>query len=125
MNGLLIFFGGGAGALLRHVVGLFVSHHVKSHTFPYHTLCVNLAGAFLIGALAEFFALRTAWPEAVRFLLVTGFLGGFTTFSAFSLETALMLERGDYLPCAAYIAASVAGGIALVFAGTVAMRAAL
>jgi CrcB protein len=125
MNNLLIFVGGGIGALARHLMGVAVSHHTSGSTFPWHTLSINLLGAFLIGALAEFLALRATGSEAMRFLVVTGFLGGFTTFSAFSLESTLMIERGDYIACAAYIAASVLGTIALVFAGTALMKAAL
>jgi CrcB protein len=66
----------------------------------------------------EILALRIAMPQPSRFLLVTGFLGGFTTFSAFSLKSALMLEKGDYLSIAAYITASVVGTIAAVFIGS-------
>jgi len=121
-NGLLIFLGGGAGALARHFMGMAVSRYAGGHSFPWHTLLINLTGAFLIGVITEYMALKSNLPEATRFLLVVGFLGGFTTFSAFSLESSLMLERGDYAACAAYIAASVMGTIALVFAGTAAVR---
>ena len=125
MNSLLVFLGGGSGALARHFMALAVKHHTQGSNFPWHTLSINLLGAFLIGAIMEVLALRTQLPEGAQFLLVTGFLGGFTTFSAFSLESSLMLERGDWLPCAAYVSASVIGTIALVFAGAAAMKAAL
>jgi len=117
MNGIVVFLGGGTGAVARYLMGLAISHHAKGSVFPWHTLSINLLGALLIGAIMELLALRTSLPESMQLLLVTGFLGGFTTFSAFSLESSLMLERGDYANCAAYIAVSVIGTIALVFAG--------
>lgn len=125
MYALLVFLGGGTGAVARYFMGLAVSHHTKGSTFPYHTLSINLLGAFLIGVLMEILALRSSLPESTQLLLVTGFLGGFTTFSAFSLECSLMLERGDYGAGLIYIVASVVGTIALVFAGAAAVRAAL
>jgi CrcB protein len=123
MNALFVFLGGGTGALARYCMGLAISHHTGNSTFPYHTMSINLLGAFLIGALMEVLALRTSLPESVQFLLVTGFLGGFTTFSAFALESSLMLERGDYAACAIYIAVSVIGTIFLVFGGASAIKA--
>lgn len=123
MNGLLVFLGGGAGALARYLMGLAVRNYADTSHFPWHTFAVNLTGAFLIGVITETLALRASLPESLQLLLVTGVLGGYTTFSSFSLESALMLERGDYAACAAYIAASVAGTILLVFAGTAAVRA--
>ena len=125
MNSLLVFFGGGTGALARHFMALAIKHHTQGKIFPWHTLSINLLGALLIGIVMEILALRTQLPEGAQFLLVTGFLGGFTTFSAFSLESSLMLERGDYTACAAYIAASVIGTIILVLAGAAATRAVL
>src|ERR1700761_77934 len=94
---LLVFFGGGVGSVARYVMTNAVSRAVPGSVFPWHTLSVNLLGALTIGVFLEMLALRISMPEPSRFLLVTGFLGGFTTFSAFSLESALMLERGDYL----------------------------
>ncbi len=70
----------------------------------------------------EVLALRLSMPQPSRLLLVTGFLGGFTTFSAFSLESALLLEKGDYMNMAAYIAASVIGTIVAVFIGSQLMK---
>lgn len=119
---LLIFLGGGTGAVARHLMSAAVKHQTEGKIFPYSTLCVNLLGALLIGMLAEILAVRLSLPETARYFLVTGFLGGFTTFSAFSLESALLIERGDYLTCAVYVAASVLGTIALVFAGMWGMR---
>lgn len=115
---LLIFIGGGAGSVARYGLMNVISRQTGPGNFPWHTLGVNIVGAFIIGVLMEVLALRISMPQPSRFLLVTGFLGGFTTFSAFSLESALMLEKGDYLNMAAYITASVIGTIAAVFIGS-------
>ncbi len=120
----LIFLGGGTGAVCRFALNNLVGRALGT-AFPYGTLAVNLLGALLIGAIVEIIALKLSASEQLRFLLVTGFLGGFTTFSAFSLEAALMLERGDLRQLACYIAASVIGTIALVFLGTWLVRQAV
>jgi fluoride exporter len=117
-NILLIFLGGGAGSVARYGLMNVISRQTGPVAFPWHTLGVNILGAFIIGILMEVLALRLSMPAASRLLLVTGFLGGFTTFSAFSLESALMLEKADYINLGAYIAASVIGTIAAVFAGS-------
>lgn len=108
-----VFFGGGIGALLRWTISLMVAVRSPS-TFPYSTLAVNILGAMLIGVLVELFALRFDATQTPRLFLVTGILGGFTTFSAFALESVLLLERGEYFNMATYIAASVLGTIGAV-----------
>lgn len=120
MQALIVFIGGGAGAVARFGLSKWIAQLTTS-AFPWPILTVNLLGAFLIGMMAGWGELRPTSPS-LQLLLVTGVLGGFTTFSAFSLESALMLQRGDYLFLALYIAASVLGTIALVFAGSVLMR---
>ena|ERR1700722_4201267 len=117
-NLLYIFLGGGAGSVMRYLMTVGVGRALPGVSFPWPTLGVNILGAFLIGILLEILALRMALTAPVRFLLVTGFLGGFTTFSAFSLEAALMLEKSAYIPLVAYIGASVIGTIAAVFIGS-------
>ena len=117
-NLIFIFLGGGLGSMARYGTTHFVNRFTSTVTFPWHTLTVNLIGAFLIGILMEYFALRSALAEPARYLLIVGFLGGFTTFSAFSLETSLLIQKGDFLTCATYIAASVLGTIAGVFVGS-------
>ena len=114
---LLVFVGGGFGAVMRYASTQIIGRWMGGGTFPWHTLGVNLVGAFLIGLLAELLALRFSLAAPLRLLLVTGFLGGYTTFSAFSLEGALMLERGDYFTLALYVFLSVAGCLAAVFLG--------
>jgi CrcB protein len=116
-NFALIFLGGGAGSVVRYLMTLCVGHIYKNGSFPWHTLVVNLVGAFLIGAIVEKLSLSSLPLSPLRFFLITGFLGGFTTFSAFSVESALMIERGDYVQTGLYVMLSVLGTIALVFLG--------
>lgn len=123
---LLVFLGGGAGSVARYGFMQLVSRFfTPGSSFPWPTLGVNVTGALVIGALIEILALRLSAPAPARYLLVTGFLGGFTTFSAFSMETALMLERGDIGIAAAYALASVLGTVAAVFLAIHAVRAVL
>ena len=124
MNLLLVFVGGGFGSVARYAMMKAIGR-VMGAGFPWHTLGVNLLGALVIGALTEFLALRVSGVEGTRLLLVTGFFGGFTTFSAFSLESALMWQRGDYGALAAYVAASVIGTMIAVLCGGGAMRSIL
>lgn len=120
-NLLLVMLGGAIGAGARHLVGAATLARLGPG-FPWGTLAVNLAGGLLIGLLAGWFA-RSGANEAMRLFAAVGLLGGFTTFSAFSLETFLMIERGQLGLAAAYVCLSVAGSIALLFLGLLAMRA--
>jgi len=119
---LTVMLGGAIGAGLRHLVGQLMLARLGPG-FPWWTLTVNLAGGLAIGLLAGWFV-RSGGSEAMRLFLAVGILGGFTTFSAFSLETYLMVERGELGLAAIYIAASVAGSVALLFVGLHLMRAA-
>jgi CrcB protein len=117
MNHLfLVMLGGAIGAGARHLTGR-AALALWGPGFPWGTLTVNLAGGMLMGLLAGWLAARSSGDEALRYLLGVGVLGGFTTFSAFSLETATMLQRGDYGVALLYILASVIGSIAALFAG--------
>jgi CrcB protein len=121
INYLAVFIGGGLGAVFR----LFVSSQAVKHLgsgFPWGTLAVNLIGAVLIALVIELGALKFQISEQLKYLLVTGFLGGFTTFSAFSLETASMWMRGDIAPAILYAAISVIGTVGLVLLTTYAVR---
>lgn len=112
----LVFGGGGTGAVARYLLAAAVARLLGTG-FPWGTLAVNVIGAFLIGLLTGIGAAKLNMDQNLRLLLVTGFLGGFTTFSAFSLETALMVQRGDLTAAALYTTASVLGTVILVFAG--------
>ena len=119
---LAVFVGGGLGAALRHAVNR-TSLAYLGPAFPYGTLIVNVVGGLLIGVLAEVFLVKGGGSQEFRLFLTTGFLGGFTTFSAFSLDAALMWQRGDYATLASYIVASVLLSIAALFVGMAAVRA--
>ena len=116
MGYAIIFFGAGIGGALRHGVNL-ASARLFGVGFPFGTLIVNVAGSFAMGLLAGYFAYRTGVPQHFRLFLTTGVLGGFTTFSAFSLDAALLMERHAYGLAAAYIAMSVTVSLAALFAG--------
>ncbi len=118
---LLVFFGGGIGAALRHGVNL-LSARLLGAAFPYATLIENVSGSLLMGLLAGYFAFKGEASQPMRLFLATGVLGGYTTFSAFSLDTALLWERGEVALAAAYVLGSVALSIAGLFVGLALMR---
>jgi CrcB protein len=117
---LLVMLGGAVGAGARHLAGV-AGLRWLGPGFPWWTLFVNLAGSLLMGMLAGWL-LQKGGGEQIRLFLAVGVLGGFTTFSAFSLELGLMLQRGELAAAAAYALASVIGGVALLFAGLWLMR---
>jgi len=112
----LVMLGGAVGAGARHLVGR-AALAIWGPGFPIGTLAVNVIGGFAMGLLAAWLATRASGDEALRYLLGVGVLGGFTTFSAFSLETVLMIERGELVTALLYILASVALSIGALFAG--------
>ena len=118
---LLIFLGGGIGSVLRHAVNQTSAALLGVH-FPWGTLLVNLIGSLAMGLVAGWFAFRGEGGQMVRLFLTTGVLGGFTTFSAFSLDAALLFERGQTTAAGFYVAGSVAAAILGVFAGIAIMR---
>ncbi|MBB3343450.1 fluoride efflux transporter CrcB [Luteimonas sp. RC10] len=120
---LLVFLGGGLGAALRHGVNMLALR--AGTTFPYGTLCINVVGSLLMGVVVAWFAARSGLSPSLRLFLMTGVLGGFTTFSAFSLEAALLYERGQPGLAAIYVLASVVLSIGGLFAGMALVRAAL
>lgn len=103
---LIVALGGGAGAAARFGVGVW-SLRALGPGFPWGTLIVNIAGSFLIGCMVAFAVHRGEPTYAMRLLLVTGFLGGFTTFSAFSLDTLALAQRGELGTAFGYVAASL------------------
>jgi len=117
MNALaLVAAGGGLGAVCRYLASLALLRGA-SHGFPLGTLAVNLLGCLLIGLWAGL-AARHAWLNGeARLFLVTGVLGGFTTFSAFGLEALQLLRRGDFALAGLYVGTSVVLGLGLVFLG--------
>jgi CrcB protein len=121
-NLLIVMLGGALGAGARHLVGSFTLARYGPG-FPWGTLSVNLFGGLLMGLLAGWLV-RAGGSEAARLFFAVGILGGFTTFSAFSLETFLMIERGQYGLAAIYIGSSVIGSVLLLFLGLLAWRTA-
>jgi CrcB protein len=121
MGFLIVFFGGGLGAALRHGVNIMAARLLGT-AFPYGTLTINILGSLVMGLIAEFFALKSGLPQHWRLFLTTGILGGFTTFSAFSLEAALLYERGEVAGAAIYVVASVVLAIGALFAGMAIVR---
>ena len=118
----MVFLGAGIGGALRHGVNS-AAFRLGLTGFPFHTLFINAAGSLAMGVIAGWFALRGQAPQLWRLFLTTGVLGGFTTFSAFSLETALLWERGEAGAALAYVAASVVAAIAGLVAGLWIIRA--
>ncbi|HMH17175.1 MAG TPA: fluoride efflux transporter CrcB [Burkholderiales bacterium] len=121
---LAVAIGGAIGSVARYLVG-HGSAKFLGLAFPWGTLIINIAGSFLIGVFAESFALRWDAPQAVRVFLTVGICGGFTTFSTFSLDAYLLLERGEFWSAAAYVIGSVVLSIGALVAGLHLMRAAL
>jgi fluoride exporter len=120
---LLVFIGAGFGGALRHAVNLGAARAFGA-AFPWHTLAVNVVGSFAMGMLAGWLAVKAgeAWTQPVRLFLATGLLGGFTTFSAFSLDAVLLWERGAAGAAAVYGLASVALSIGGLVAGLFVVR---
>lgn len=117
---LIVFVGAGIGGALRHAGNR--ASLTFGWTFPWHTLLVNVSGCLLIGMVAGWFAFRGESGQDFRLFLTTGVIGGFTTFSAFSLDAVLLWERGESLSAAFYIGGSVVLSVACVFLGLALMR---
>jgi CrcB protein len=122
MGYLIVFLGGGIGAALRHGVNLNVARLLGTG-FPYATLLINITGSLVMGLAAGYFAFKGDASQHWRLFLTTGILGGYTTFSAFSLDAALLYERGELGAAALYVLLSVAVSIAGLFAGLAIVRA--
>lgn len=119
---LLVFVGGGIGSVARYLLGVSATRSL-GFGWPYGTFAANVLGGFAMGFLVSWLAHRGgADQERWRVLIGVGVLGGFTTFSTFSLETALMIQRRDYGQAAGYAAASVIMAIGGLFLGLLAAR---
>jgi len=121
MSYLLVFFGGGLGASLRHLVNLTCARCIGIG-FPWGTLIINITGSTVMGLIAGYLAFKGEASQPWRLFIMTGILGGYTTFSAFSLDAALLYERGELGLAAAYVLGSVVLSIAGLFAGLALMR---
>ncbi len=122
---LLVAVGGGVGALMRYQLGRFLTHvlGVKAvMTFPWATLTANVLGSLAMGLLAGYLARHGQGGEQVRLAVGVGLLGGFTTFSAFSLELMLLTERGQTSYAFLYAAISLLAGLSALYIGLIIMR---
>ena len=118
---MIVFFGGGMGTMLRHGVNRLAAVMVAD--FPAGTMLINILGCFVMGLFTSWFAFRGEdTTQHMRLLLTTGLLGGFTTFSAFSLDAALLWQRGEVAQAAFYVIGSVVISLVAVFAGMALMR---
>ncbi|MEP3277158.1 MAG: fluoride efflux transporter CrcB [Stappiaceae bacterium] len=113
---LLVALGGAVGASCRHLVGL-AALRLLGPGFPWGTLAVNVLGSFAMGVFIEMLLHRLGGSPDLRYIIATGFLGGFTTFSAFSLDFAVLWERGDVTQAGLYLLASVLFSVFALFAG--------
>ena len=118
---LIVAAGGACGAALRHLVGL-AALRMLGPNFPWGTLTVNILGSFIMGVFIELLALKLNGSAELRLLIATGLLGGFTTFSAFSLDVVLLYERGALGTAALYVLGSVVLAIGALFAGLIVTR---
>jgi len=121
MNYLIVFLGAGIGGAMRHGVNVAALRLVGAG-FPWGTLAINIAGSFVMGLVAEYFALKSGLPQQWRLFLATGVLGGFTTFSAFSLEVALLYERGEVVAAGLYMLGSAVLAVGGLFVGLYVIR---
>ena len=119
---LLIGLGGFAGAISRYVVDGFVADRTAG-AFPWGTLAVNLSGSFVLGLLFAMATERAILPADIRAPVMIGFIGAYTTFSTYMLESWLLIENGSYLPAIANLGGSVLLGLAAVLAGLTLGRA--
>jgi CrcB protein len=118
---LLVFLGGGLGAAARHTINI-VSARLLGTAFPYGTLTVNVVGSLAMGLIAAYFAFKGDASQHWRLFIATGVLGGFTTFSAFSLDVAVLYQRGEVGLALGYVLASVVLSIAALFVGLLLVR---
>lgn len=121
MNYLLVFVGGGLGASLRHLVNVTCARYLGMG-FPWGTFIINISGSLVMGLIAGYLAFKGEASQPWRLFIMTGVLGGYTTFSAFSLDAGLLYERGELGLAALYVVGSVGLSIAGLFAGLALVR---
>ena len=121
MSYILVFVGGGLGATLRHVINLVCARSMAPG-FPWGTFIINITGSTVMGLIAGYLAFKGDAGQPWRLFLMTGILGGYTTFSAYSLDAALLYERGELLLAGLYVVGSVVLSIAGLFAGLALIR---
>ena len=115
-NILLVALGGAVGSVFRYLAGI-LAVRLAGVSFPWGTMAINILGGFLMGVFVEVLARRFDASNELRLLVAVGVLGGFTTFSSFTLDFAVLWERGALVPAFGYALASVIGSIAALFLG--------
>lgn len=120
---LLVFFGAGLGGVLRHFVNLWCARWLGTQ-LPWGIFIINVTGSFAMGLIAGYLAFKAQanWSQSARLFIATGVLGGYTTFSAFSLDAATLIERGDPIGALLYVGGSVGLAIGGLFLGLFLMR---
>jgi CrcB protein len=120
----LVFLGAGLGGCLRHTINLLAARAFGTN-FPWGTFIINISGSLVMGLIAGWLAFRAgeSWSQHARLFVMTGILGGYTTFSAFSLDAALLYERGQWGMSAFYVFGSVGLAVAGLFSGLAIVRA--
>ncbi len=113
----LVGVGGGLGAMARYGVGIVVYHYIERPWIPYATAIVNILGCFLIGIAAGYLEARTSTGDVLRLVAMAGFLGGFTTFSTFGLETIQLLRAGHGSGAIFYVLTQLLVGVGLAALG--------
>ena len=121
MNYLWVALGGALGSVARYATGIYAARWLGA-AFPWGTLFINVSGSFLIGVLAESFALRWDARMSARVFLIVGICGGYTTFSTFSLDAVTLLNRGELLAACAYMVGSVVLSVLALYAALQLMR---
>lgn len=124
MGYVVVFLGAGVGGMMRHAMNIWIARLAGTH-FPMHTLVINVTGSLVMGMVTAWFAMKGGSTGHLRLFLATGILGGYTTFSAFSLDAVLLWERHDYLLATYYVGGSVVGSLIGLVAGLWIMRTAL
>ena len=119
---LAVAVGGAFGSVMRYLVGI-ASGRLFGTNFPWGTLIINVTGSFLIGAFVGLFATKWDLPQAARIFLTVGICGGYTTFSTFSLDAWVLIERGQSIASYAYMLASVVLSVAALIAALQLVRA--
>ena len=121
---LLVFVGAGLGGMLRHSVNLLCGRYC-GFEFPWGTFLINISGSTIMGLAAGYFAFKAgeSWSQHARLFMTTGILGGYTTFSAFSLDTILLWERHEHAAAAFYVLGSLGFSLAGLMAGLALVRA--
>lgn len=122
MHYVIVFIGAGLGGVARYGTGVAMTRLSALTSFPVSTFTVNIVGSLVMGLIMGFLATRTGLADGWKLFLATGIMGGFTTFSSFSLEAVQLIENGEATTALFYILSSVVLGLIALFSGLYLMR---